>query len=54
MIFEKVVMTKKTSKGKSIFMDRFVEWMVKDIRGTVRKHHRVEEKKQVDTGRSVI
>eukprot|EP00956_Cyclotella_meneghiniana_P005830 scaffold7595_cov49-Cyclotella_meneghiniana.AAC.10 len=26
-------MTKKTENGKNIFMDRFVEWLVKDLRG---------------------
>ena len=34
-------MTEKTRKGKEIFTDRFVEWMVKDSRDVVGKHYRV-------------
>ena len=34
-------MTKKTKKGKKILTDRFVEWLVKDIRDVVGKHYRV-------------
>ena len=32
-IYEKLLMTKKTENGKNIFVDRFVEWLVKDLRG---------------------
>ena len=39
-IFEKVILTKKTKKGKHIFTDRFVEWMVKDMRAVAGKHYR--------------
>ena len=39
-IFEKVIMTRETRHGKTIFMDRFVEWIVKDMRSGVGKFYR--------------
>ena len=47
-IFEKIILTKKTVKGKNIFTDRFVEWMVKDMRNVVGKHHRVGTKNKLN------
>jgi len=44
-IFDKIVLTKKTVKGKNIFTARFVERMLWDIRDVVGKHHRVGTKK---------
>ena len=32
IIFSKAVMTRKTKNGKTIFTDRFVEWMMRDMR----------------------
>ena len=31
IIFSKAVMTRKTKNGKTIFTDRFVEWMMRDL-----------------------
>lgn len=33
-------MTRKTKHGKTIYMDRFVEWIIKDLRGGVGKFYR--------------
>ncbi len=40
VFFAKKIMTKKTPTGKSIFADRFVEWMIRDLRGGIGKHYR--------------
>eukprot|EP00956_Cyclotella_meneghiniana_P028640 scaffold67372_cov26-Cyclotella_meneghiniana.AAC.1 len=40
-IYKTMLMTKKTERGKNIFTDRFVEWLVKDLRGGgIRKFYR--------------
>ena len=40
VVFEKLVMTRTTKAGKKIYMDRFVEWLVRDMRGGVGKFFR--------------
>ena len=47
-IFEKIIMTKRTKSNKTDFTDRFVEWMVRDIRDVVRKHHRARMKRKLN------
>lgn len=49
-IFEKLVMTKKTIKGKTIYTDRFVEWMVRDNREDNGKFHRVGTQNKLTRG----
>ena len=39
-IYQEFVMKKKTKKGKTILIHRFVEWMVKHIRDMVGNHYR--------------
>ena len=34
-VYEQLVMTRKTKAGKTIYMDRFIAWLVKGIRGGV-------------------
>lgn len=49
ILFEKTVLTKKTKNGCNIFTDRFVEWMMEDMRkwlgkfATATHIHRVEQ-----------
>ena len=33
-------MTRRTKAGKAIYMDRFIEWLVRDMRGGVGKFYR--------------
>jgi hypothetical protein len=40
VIFENIIMARQTPKGKSIYTDRFVEWMVRDFREGIGKHYR--------------
>ena len=40
VFFEKFILTRKTKSGKRIFTDRFVEWLIKDVRAGVGKHFR--------------
>jgi hypothetical protein len=40
VIFEKIIMTRQTAAGKTIYTDRFVEWMIRDLRGGIGKHYR--------------
>lgn len=37
LIWDKFIFTHETKKGKHIFMDRFMEWLVKDIRDVLGK-----------------
>jgi hypothetical protein len=38
IIFSKAILTRKTKNGSSIFSDRFVEWMMRDMRMWLGKH----------------
>lgn len=37
---DKFILTRKTNRGKRIFTDRFVKWLMKDVRAGVGKHNR--------------
>ena len=38
--FEKYILVRKTKKSKTIFTDRFFEWLIRDVRAGVGKHYR--------------
>ena len=48
IIFAKGVITRKTKNGKNIFTDRFVEWMMKDMRMWLGKHSSLHHHKLVE------
>ena len=48
IIFARAVITRKTKNGRNIFTDRFVEWMMKDMRMWLGKHATVHHHKLVE------
>ena len=46
-IFEMVALIKKTVGGNNIFTDRFVVWIVRDIRHIIGKNHKVGTKNKL-------
>ena len=47
-LYEEVVMTQCTKDGKRIFIDRFFEWYIKDMRSLVGKHYRAGSDNRVE------
>ena len=48
IIFARGVITRKTKNGRNIFTDRFVEWMMKDMRMWLGKHASMHHHKLVE------